>query len=304
MKVQSNSSGVVACIPYYGCAGLVRRAVEGLLAQTHANITVVVINDGDPHPPWHCLAGINDRRLVRFDLGNNYGPYLATAVVLNATTAPYFLIQDADDWSTPNRVQSLLHRLERDGSDFAVSAQLHYSERPDRSRRFDLRWADVASSESVRSPYVVKRFLTPEFTLRVPHHGLFRTSSLRRIGGYYAGFRVSYDALLTNLILMTGRISHLPQPLYYRTVRPESLTRAARTGMKSRFRRETERAIGALYSRCYGPYLQYMAGGIDSAALMRAIRHAVGGNCTREHALQMAAHSARLAAHMNRVAMG
>jgi glycosyltransferase involved in cell wall biosynthesis len=277
--------------------------VEGLLAQTHANITVVVVNDGDPHPPWHSLAGINDRRLVRFDLANNYGPYLATAVVLNATTAPYFLIQDADDWSTPNRVQSLLHRLDRDGSDFAVSAQMHYSERPDRGRRFDLRWADVATSESGRSSYVVKRFLTPEFTLRVPHHGLFRTSSLRRIGGYYAGFRVSYDALLTNLILMTGRISHLPQPLYYRSLRAESLTRASNTGMKSRFRRETERAIGALYSRCYGPYVQYLAGRIDSAALMRAIRHAVAKSCSREHALQMASDAARLTAVLNRITM-
>src|ERR1700692_1505713 len=94
---------IVACIPYYDCRRYVRRAVLSLLSQTHSNITVVVVNDGDPKSPWSELADIRDPRLVRFDMTANHGPYFASAVVLNATTAPYFLVQDADDWSTPDR---------------------------------------------------------------------------------------------------------------------------------------------------------------------------------------------------------
>src|SRR5208282_5726799 len=95
---------------------------ESLLTQTHRSLTVVVINDGDLDPPWARLAHIWDPRLVRFNLNANHGPYFATAVALNATSASFLLIQDADDWSSPNRVEVLLSNLQEHHTDFAFSA--------------------------------------------------------------------------------------------------------------------------------------------------------------------------------------
>src|SRR5437588_10894426 len=64
---------VTACIPYFQTRRYIRRAVESLLKQTYHNLTVVVVNDGDPEPPWRELADINDRRLVRVSLPYNFG---------------------------------------------------------------------------------------------------------------------------------------------------------------------------------------------------------------------------------------
>lgn len=271
-----------------------RRAVGSLLAQTHQDITVVLVNDGDPSPPWDLLADIQDSRLVRFSLMANHGPYFATAVVLNATSAPYFLIQDSDDWSSSKRAACLLDRLERDCSDLAVSAQPQCAEIESGQKVLDVRWASVSMNGTTEKRFVVRPKLTPDFVYRAPHHGLFRTSSLRCVGGYYGGFRVGYDMMLTNLILMTGRISHVPQSLYYRLVRPESLTQSAVTGIRSKMRQEAVQALVALYKRCFGLYSDYLAGKIDSLRFADAIRNSVSSNITATDMRQLEMETQRL----------
>src|SRR5579862_9186350 len=113
----SNALAVTASVPYFNARIYIRRAVESLLTQTHRHITIVVVNDGDPNPPWREPAHFDGPRLVRFSLDLNYGPYFSHQLILGASTTPWFLVQDADDWSTPTRVASLLHTLISEGSD-------------------------------------------------------------------------------------------------------------------------------------------------------------------------------------------
>ena len=294
------SQRITACIPYYQCGKYLRRAVEGLLAQTHRNLTVVVVNDGDPESPWSGLRDIRDPRLVRFDLSGNHGPYFATAVVLNATASPYLLIQDADDWSPPTRAARLLDVLWRDGSDLAISAQLYYSETEAGARPVAVRWRSSTLDPRAGPCFIVRSRLTPQFLYRLPHHGLFRCDSVRRVGGYYGGFRINYDSLMTNLMLMTGRVSHLRQPLYYRTVRPGSLTQSDATGMQSRYRRDTINAMSGVYRNCFRLYTDYLQGKTESRRFLKGIRDCITACIPRETEVQLAAESRRLRAILTR----
>jgi glycosyltransferase involved in cell wall biosynthesis len=288
------SRTITACIPYYGCGAIVRRAVEGLLQQTFRDLTVIVVNDADPTPPWNWLRDIGDPRLVRFDLATNGGPYMATAIVLNATDSPYFLIQDADDWSMPDRASRLLRMVEADRSDFAVSGQLHVPASQGPRAATDVTWSSVVTDQASPHRLVLRTRITPEFVYRAPHHGLYRTEALRRLGGYYGGFRVSYDALLTNLILMTGRVSHTPLALYHRSIRPESLTRSADTGLGSLFRNRTEQSIRVIYDRCFQHYQEYQRGRINSRSLIDRLRELVLNNVSPAEADHIAHESMRL----------
>ena len=283
---------MIAAIPYFRCPRYIRRAVEGLLSQTHRELTVVVVNDGDPQPPWPLLEGITDRRLIRFSLRRNHGPYFAAAVVLAATSAPYFLIQDADDWSAPQRAAGLLTRLEEDGSDFAVSAQSAWTE--DGRPIGGVLWSSAAESPEGAGPCVIRPTLTARFLDRAPHHGLFRADALRRIGGYYGGFRISYDTLITNLMFMTGKVSHVPQPLYCRTVRPESLSLNAATGYRSAMRFRINRLIGQLYRDCFRNYVDYRSGRIDSARFLGVIRARLARTIATSDARELTMETARL----------
>src|SRR5580704_14955907 len=124
-----NRNSVTVSIPFFRTRRYVCRAVESLLAQTHRELCVVVVNDGDADPPWAELAHIHDPRLVRFSWTHNRGCYFVHEVVLRASRTPYFLVQDSDDWSLPERVSTLLSRLRIDRSDLAFSAWQQYRER-------------------------------------------------------------------------------------------------------------------------------------------------------------------------------
>jgi glycosyltransferase involved in cell wall biosynthesis len=272
---------VVACIPYFRCREHICRAVNSLLAQTYKNLLVVVINDGDPKPPWDRLAQIRDPRLVRFDLRANHGPYFATAVVLNATAAPYFLIQDADDWSDPRRVELLLHKLETERSDFAFSGIARF--KVGEARKWAPEWCGNLDLRVDRT-----------FRYRAPHVGLFRSSQLRNIGGYYGGFRISWDKLIINIFLMTGKVSHVSAPLYCRLVRQESLTHSIATGAMSKYHSDVNKVLRGLYDRCYGHYLDYLAGRLSSSGLAVSIRNICGNHITAQGKRELLAETKRL----------
>ena len=264
---------VIAAIPYYKCPKYIARAVESLLVQTYKELTIVVLNDGDcDTPPWPMLAHISDPRLVRMDLRRNQGPYFALQVALMATTAPYFLIQDADDWSHPGRVAMLVKAIESDNSDIAISGHAQFRENADGSiENLPNYWPDGP-----------KLLPGPDLKLRLRHHGLFRTQSLRQVGGYYGGFRMSYDMFLTNLLLLAGRVSVVHKPVYNYYRRPGSLTTSEATGIRSANRNMVETQLRQLYSNAYGAHCNFTKGQLPTTDFMKILQGATSTNVSSE----------------------
>jgi glycosyltransferase involved in cell wall biosynthesis len=269
---QAPDRRVVACVPHFSCKTYIRQAVDSLLQQTHRDLTVVVANDGDSDPPWGELESIHDARLVRFELKRNHGPFFATSVVLRSIDAPYLLIQDADDWSDHQRISLLLAALERDQSDFAVSTQSLYVQTEGALHLSGVRWTASSMDPSPAERFVVNPCLTPEYRYRAPHHGLFRSQALRDVGAYYAGFRLSYDRLLTNLMLMAGKVSHVPAPLYFRLIRAESITHSPTTSWNSEMGKHEFEIAQRFYGLCFEQYREHVAGRLSSDSLLSFMR--------------------------------
>jgi len=252
---------VTVSIAFHGCPGMLRQAVESILRQTHTDLTLVVVNDGDA-PPWPLLADIEDPRLVRFDLPANRGPYFAHAMVLSATRAPYFLVQDADDWSEPHRIETLLRHLRAEDAIAAVSSnRLHRPRKP-------------GPPATLRYPGVT-RPLTNRLTHRIGHHGLFRSEALHAIGGYFGGFRIGYDTLLMNFLLMTDRVVWVREALYHQRSHDGSLTRAAATGIASPARRWAIGELSWMYSEAFVAYRRFLLDALDHEQLCAEIREIV-----------------------------
>lgn len=255
---------ITACIPTYRCNHYLRLSVLSLLRQKYPYVRVVVINDGDPETPWSVLWDITDPRLVRFTLSERRGPYFAMNVALAASPDPLFLVQDADDWSAPDRVMQLLGQLEKDKSNYAYSMLAQFYDAPTRSTLPPRLFSDPAHP-----------IIDPSFRLRIPHHGLFRSHVLRSLGGYYGGFPFGYDELLTNLVLMTGRVSRAQGLLYWRRVRATSLTRSPITGMASSMRKAMRSQMGAIYEEVYRDYLWHRSSRISGEDFVQRIRQRV-----------------------------
>ena len=228
---------VTVCIPYFQCRRYIRRAVESVLAQTYPHLTVVVINDGDPDSPWDQLSHISDRRLVQFDLPVNRGPFFATAVVVNACASPYLLIQDSDDWSVPDRLSRLLRKLCQENCDFVGSSLAMYRESADCGIQFRYyaRFPHHPRGDQSRMGW------------RLSHHGLWKCASLRALGGYYGGLRLSYDLFLTSVISILGKARCLDLPLYFRMQRLASTTVQPGTAIRSPQRLAMERVLQNMY---------------------------------------------------------
>ncbi|WP_250001772.1 glycosyltransferase [Actinoplanes sp. M2I2] len=82
-------------------------AVCSILAQSWANIEVIIVDDASPpefEPVLHEAAGLGDRiKLVRMPV--NSGTYAARNAGLDAAGGEFATFQDSDDWSHPRRVE-------------------------------------------------------------------------------------------------------------------------------------------------------------------------------------------------------
>jgi glycosyltransferase involved in cell wall biosynthesis len=289
---------ITACIPHYRCQRYIRRAVESLLSQSYPWIRIIVLNDGDPCPPWRELASITDPRLVRFELPENAGPFFCSEVARLATPDPFFLIQDADDWSAPRRAELLLAGLLGDNSEFVVSSQPQFCESADGTPYpVSIRW-DWAARGPTDEQYVLQSSLTEEFCYRAPHHGLFQAATLRDIGGYYGGLRCKWDTLIPNLVLMIGSIGWTPSPLYYRLLRGNSLTHSVQTGPQSKAAVAEYRCMQQLYKECHNEYQRLKQGEIDRDQLCASIRQICGRNVTTKSRATLERQAQRLRREM------
>ena len=100
-----------------------------------------------------------------------------------------------------------------------------------------MRWANNYNKDS---KFYFQPSVTSQFLNRVGHQGLFKIRALKQIGGYYGGFKINYDVFLTNIVLMTCRVSHVELPLYNYFRRKDSLSRGEEFGYHSEERKKVK----------------------------------------------------------------
>jgi len=258
---------VTVSIPYYGCLATIRRAVTAVLAQTHTALRLVVVNDGDPLPPWPALADLADPRLIRFDLPANHGRYFCDAIALAACDTPWWTVHDADDEAEPDWLATMLATARRHRADVVFTAQTKHT----------------LDGTSVYA--AVKRW---DGTAVLRHHahmaGLWRTDWLRLVGGPHPGYRIGYDTLLTAVAFAAGRVAVVERPLYHRHQRAGSLTQApaTRSGSPERHRARTD--LRAIWPTVLGAATDTgpaAAGRIVSRTVRPADRHDVTAEAQR-----------------------
>lgn len=245
---------VVVSVPCLRSWGSVARAVESVLTQTYRDLLVVVTNDGDADPHWEVLGHIDDPRLIRIDHAVNRGRYFVDQTALMARLGRYLLIQDADEWSEPDRVDSLLSQMRRQHSVAAVSC--HYQH----------------SSPAVIGPGPVSAPVTALYRndgyQPSWYHALFDAPSLLSVGGCFGGHRVGYDTFLFHLTRMTGPIAALDQPLYHR----HDPSGTAENHSGAAYRDASQAGLARLHGEAYHVYCEYLQGNIDTSLLSRQLR--------------------------------
>lgn len=218
-------------MPYYRTPGTVRRAVEAVLAQTHTDLRLYVVNDADTlTPPWPKLADITDERLIRIDLPTNRGRYFADAAVIAASTEEWIAIHDSDDAARPDWLATLIGLCTTPDTVAAIAPQ-------------DVHRLD---GTVVHEPVTRPTGRVVSMTHLAHHAAVYRGDIARRIGGH-PGFRIGFDTLWLNVVAMYGRLGIADRTLYDRYVRPGSLFTHPATRPGSVTRTQTVLKLRNLY---------------------------------------------------------
>jgi glycosyltransferase involved in cell wall biosynthesis len=104
---------VTVIIPVYNAGAFLRPAVDSVLAQTHGQLEIIVVDDGSTDHCVDTIGNLRDERLVIVHRENG-GKSAAMNQALARMKGDFWCIQDADDLSYPERIECLLAALVRD----------------------------------------------------------------------------------------------------------------------------------------------------------------------------------------------
>lgn len=246
----NRNSSVLALVPHYRCEEWLADYLESLVTQTRAPEAIVVMDDSSENPPVEIVRRFPQVTLLA--AAENVGPYRLIQEVINHTDYDAYLFQDADDWSTEDRLETLLAEAERTSAELVGSLEL----------RILCAEAEVLP---VCYPIDVNAALAEQptdYPLLIVTTVVSR-DLVQRLGGFATGLRFSGDIEFLRRAAHVARIVNVPRYCYVRRKRAGSLTTAPDTGMRSPERIKlrhilNERAIknGAAVAKGEAPLLE------------------------------------------------
>ncbi len=114
-------AGVSAIIPAYNYARYLPEAIASVLAQTHANLEVIVVDDGSTDETREVVARFTDPR-VRYVWQQNAGLSAARNTGIREARFPFVAFLDADDLWLPAHLAEALAEFSQREPEFAVVA--------------------------------------------------------------------------------------------------------------------------------------------------------------------------------------
>jgi len=221
------SSSVLAVVPHFNCNDYLEQCLQSLVSQTRLLDGIVVVDDGSDVLPVETVKKFKEVTLLKSPL--NVGPYRLIQQVINESAYDAYLFQDADDWSSCDRLEILLCEAERTGAELIGTQELMF-------------FGDSISSN--RYPLDVHGALAkgPSYALLHPS-SLVSRDLIQRIGGYSTGLKFSGDLEFLNRAVHAGRVQNVNSFSYFRRMRKDSLTLSPVTGLASLARTELHHRI-------------------------------------------------------------
>jgi hypothetical protein len=139
------------------------------------------------------------------------------------------MFQDADDWSSLDRLEELLKEGERTGAEWIGTQELMYFEDIIHACRYPLD-LNATPQASIRHPFCYPgSVISGDF--------------IKGLGGFASGLRFSGDFELLTRALMAGKVRNLDRYTYFRRIRKNSLITSEDTGLTSPARKEVDAQI-------------------------------------------------------------
>lgn len=109
----------------YNIEAYVEKCLESLLAQTHKDIEIIVVNDCSTDKTMDIIGKFTDERIKVINHSQNMGAGWARKTGIAAATGEYVITVDGDDWLAPDFIEALAKNAEETDADI-VSGGITY----------------------------------------------------------------------------------------------------------------------------------------------------------------------------------
>ncbi len=205
---------VTVIIPSHGHADYVGEAIQSVWEQAHADVELIVIDDGSPDDSVARIEALLDggRDGTTFLQQENRGLVATLARGLELATGAYVCELASDDALTPASLAERVALLESHADHVGVFTDAWWIRDAGRTQERVLDPKRRALFEAVDPVPTMIGGVLPVFAT-----GLFRTEALRACGGFDAETFRYYEDLDTPIRLaLHGRLATIDKPLFFR----------------------------------------------------------------------------------------
>lgn len=216
-------------IPVYNVEKYLSECVDSVLKQTYENFEIILVDDGstDGSGAMCNEYAARDSR-IRVIHKANGGASSARNVGIGAAAGDYLYFPDSDDYITPDALEKLLNRAEKEDADLVFFDAVSFDE--DTGEESRKNYSHKASYETENGLSVMKKLLkNGEFHVSVPL--LFMKKELITKNGLRQTEGVMYEDMLftPQLFAYSKASAYLPEYLYRRRYRKSSVMTSAVT---------------------------------------------------------------------------
>jgi GT2 family glycosyltransferase len=213
------SSRVLVVISYYRCEKWLHACLTSMRHQTRPPENIVVIDDCSPELPVDLLEPFPDVTLL--STTRRVGPEKILDGIVKATSYDAYMIQDADDWSSHDRLDLSLREAERSGADMVGTHE------------FRINHASRALELAIYPPDInaAMRRVVAHYLLHCT--SLMSRALIMRVGGFDQNLKLIADTDFLMRAWHAGQIINLPAFCLFHRIRAHSITTHANTGWQA-----------------------------------------------------------------------
>ncbi|MBN2244304.1 MAG: glycosyltransferase family 2 protein [Candidatus Aminicenantes bacterium] len=207
-------SDLTVTIPVYNGMPFIKTCIESVLAQTYQNYMILIVNDGSTDDTRLYLESINNPR-VKIIHQDKIGLGATRNILLDHVHTEYFVNQDADDYSSPDRLEKQITFLKSNPEIGVCGCSIEYFHKSPELSGF-------SPPLPLTHKGIVKKLLNIEHAMVFPTL-MFRTEVAKRAGRFrFDGIGEDWDYMLR--LSKVTKLSNLKEPLYKMRLHKESTT--------------------------------------------------------------------------------
>ena len=222
-------STVSVIIPTWNRAEMLVRSVKSVLAQTHQNLEVVIIDDGSTDDTEEQVARLKDERISYHCLSKNSGAAKARNIGVEKAQNSIIAFHDSDDVWVPDKLEKqLTYWYDHPEYVMVYCAISYYDEK--KAERVSFPFADIDRNQLSGNMY---EFLLHRNTIDTPTI-LLKKETFLNAGGFDTLYPPLEDWEFNLRISQIGQIGYVDEPLVNSTITAGSLSSSVSAYYNSR----------------------------------------------------------------------